>query len=193
MRSASTNEAYFTGKRQIQERASIRIALLAAVSFLLGVSATAFWFHQTAQPGVESPTSPGGTRPPAVPAAAPAANAPSPGRPVVEAAPPVNAAAIAEVKRAIPNFASVSVENGTRILQQAALKNFAAAAKTMDEQVKQAQRQLVQAENSQSPAEQQAAMKRLQQVQTAQAQKLQQIAARLQAQIAALKQLKKAE
>lgn len=120
----------------------------------------------------------------------PAINASRPPRPYVPSHPPVDATAIAEVKQAIPNFASVSLADGEQILREAALKKFTAAAKDMDIQVKQAQEQLVQAENGQSAAVQQAARKHLQQTQAEQTEKLQQIAAHLQAQIAALKQLK---
>lgn len=104
--------------------------------------------------------------------------------------PPVNAGAIDDVKRALPNFASVSVEEGTRILQAAALKDFKAAADEIEVQVKEAQERLSQARNGGSEAEQQAALKHLEQVQTQQAEKIQQIAARAQAQIDALRQLK---
>jgi len=84
----------------------------------------------------------------------------------------------------------MSLEDGTKILREAALQQFTAAAKEMDTQVKQAQQQLAQAENGQSAVEQQAAMKHVQETQAEQTEKLQLIAARLQSQIAALKQLK---
>jgi hypothetical protein len=99
-------------------------------------------------------------------------------------------AAIAEVRRAIPDTTSVSVEDGTRILREAALKEFGAAAKQAEVQVKEAQQRLSQVQNSGSEAEQQAAMKLVQQLQLDQAEKLKQIAARLQAQITAFNQLK---
>ena len=95
-----------------------------------------------------------------------------------------------EVKRTIPNFASVSVEEGTRILRAAAVKDFKATVAAMDIQVKEAQQSLSQAQNGGSEAEQQAAMKHLQQVQSEQTEKLKQIAARSSAQIEALRQLK---
>lgn len=104
--------------------------------------------------------------------------------------PPTDAAAIEEVKRALPNFASVSVEEGTRILREAALKDFKAAADEIEVQVKEAQERLSQARNGGSEAEQQAAMKHLEQIQAEQAEKIKQIAARSQAQIEALRQLK---
>lgn len=97
-----------------------------------------------------------------------------------------------EVKGLIPNLGAVSVEDGTRILREAALKDFQAAAKEMETQVKEAQQRLIQAQNSGSDADQQAAMKHLQQVQAEQAEKLKQIAARSRAQIEAFQQLKAA-
>jgi hypothetical protein len=96
---------------------------------------------------------------------------------------------VEDVKRALPNYASLSVEQGTEILREAALKKYADAAAELQNQVAQAQDELRQAQ-SKSPADQQAAMKHLQQVQTDQSQKLAQIGGELQTQIAALKQLK---
>ena len=99
-------------------------------------------------------------------------------------------ATIEEVKRAVPDLASVSVEEGTRILREAALKDFAAAANEMELRQKEAQQRVTGAQGK-SEAEQQAARKNLQQVQLEQAEKLKQVAARLQARISALQQLKK--
>jgi hypothetical protein len=104
---------------------------------------------------------------------------------------PATSAATEEVKRSIPNMASVSLDEGKQLLRAAALKDFKDAAAQMEIQVKEAQRQLTAAQNGKSEAEQQAAMKNLQQVQAEQSEKLKQIAARLQSQLAALEQLKK--
>ena len=62
----------------------------------------------------------------------------------------------------------------------------------MEKQIQAAQQQLADAQNSRPEAEQQAAMKHLQQVQLDQAEKLKAIAARLQAQISAFQQMKAA-
>ena len=113
---------------------------------------------------------------------------PSASGPVASAQPAP--APIEEVKRAVPDLASVSVEEGTRILREAALKDFAAAANEMELRQKEAQQRVTDAQGK-SEAEQQAARKNLQQVQLEQAEKLKQVAARLQAQIIALQQLKK--
>ena len=65
-----------------------------------------------------------------------------------------------------------------------------AAATEMQAEVQQAQQRLSRARNDKSEAEQEAAMKQLQQLQAEQAEKLKQIAARLQAQITVVEQLK---
>ena len=102
----------------------------------------------------------------------------------------VNTNAVKEVKALIPNLGTVSVEEGTRILREAALKEFSATAKEMETQVKEAEQRLTQAQNGGSDTDQEAARKHLRQVQTEQTEKLKQIAARSQAQIDALQQLK---
>ena len=193
MKLASANRVGFAKKPHPRERASARIVLLAAVSFLLGVAATALWFHLAAKRNAGMPGFPTNRQPSAEQPAAAAANAPAAAHPGMSNPPPINPAAIEEVKRAIPNFASVSVEDGENILRTAALKEFEAAAKESDVQIKAAQQQLLQVENGQSAAEQQAAIKRVQKTQAEAAEKLQQVAARLQAQIAALKSLKNSE
>ena len=190
---ASATGVGSTKKPQTKEHAQVRIVILALVSFFLGVAVTAFWFHLSARPDAENLSSPMNGKPNDEPSAMPVVNANPPKRQFVSSPLPVDSAAIEEVKQAIPNFASVSLADGTQILREAALKQFAAAAKERDIQFKKAQEQLVQAENGQSVAEQQAAMKHLQQTQTEQTEKLQQIAGQLQIQIAALQQLKNAK
>jgi hypothetical protein len=104
----------------------------------------------------------------------------------------VNTAAVQEVKALIPDIAAVSVEQGRQILQAAALKDFTAAAKEMQTQIREAERRLTQAQNGGTGAEQEAAAKHLQQVQAENTEKLRQIAARSSAQIEALQQIKAA-
>ena len=186
MKSALANKVVSAQKPRLGERAQVRIIMLALVSFLLGVAATAFWFHFAASRPAENSSSQTNDQP----ATEQPVNATAPVQPFVASHPPVDAATIAAVKQAVPDYTSLSLEDGTQILRAAALKQFAAAAKEMDAQVKQAQEQLVQAESNQAAAGQPAALKHLQQTQVEQTEKLQQIAAQLQAQIAALKQLK---
>ena len=102
----------------------------------------------------------------------------------------IAAAAAQQVQQAIPNLAAVSVEEGTQRLRDAAMKQYKAAVDDMGTQVREAEQQILQARQSGSEAEQAAAMKHLQQVQSDQAEKLKQIAASLDAQLAALRQLK---
>lgn len=106
------------------------------------------------------------------------------------ARPPAKTTVIDEVKRQIPNLNSVSIEEGTRILRESALKKYEAAAKQFQAEVKQAQQELADARNGKSAVEQQAAMKHFQQVRAEQSAKLKQIAADFQAELEALKQLK---
>lgn len=94
------------------------------------------------------------------------------------------------VQRQIPNPASVSLEEGTRILREASMKEFSTAVTEMQAQVHGAQDRLAQAKTSGSQADQDAALKQLQAVQTANAEKLKDIAASSQARIDALKSLK---
>ena len=193
MNSAPTNKVVSAKKPRPGERARASIIVLVLVSFLLGVAVTAVWFRYVASHPAENLSSQTSGEPSIEPSVEPVVNANPPARPFVASHPPVDAATIEAVKQAVPDYASVSLEDGTQVLRAAALKQFAAAANEMDAQVKQAQEQLVQAENGPSVAGQPAALKHLQQVQAEQTEKLQQIAAELQAQIAALKQLKNAK
>lgn len=104
--------------------------------------------------------------------------------------PAPEAAVTEEVKRMFPNIASVSLEEGTRTLRETALKEFTAAVSEMQAQMMEAQGRLQRAQNNGSTAEQESAMKQLQEVQAGQAEKLKQVAARSQAQLAAFQQLK---
>lgn len=183
----------FATKPQLRERASARIVLLAALSFLLGVAATVFWFQLTGKRSAGNSSSLANSQPPAGQTTVAADHGNSPAHPGMANPPPITPATIEDVKKAVPDFASLSVGEGENILRTAALKEFEAAARESDAQIKAAQQQLLQTENSQSAAEQQAAMKNVQSVQAAATEKLQQVAARLQAQIAALKSLKNSQ
>lgn len=101
-----------------------------------------------------------------------------------------DAAVIEEVRQLLPNLAAVSVEEGTRALREKALKTFGEATKEIDAKVEEARQQLVQVQANGSAGEQAAALKQFQELQTQQTEKLKQIAARLQSQIAALEYLK---
>lgn len=192
MRLASVNNFGPTKEPSTTAKAQTRIIVLALVSFLLGVTATTFWFRFSSSSNPQNSSVQ--TTPEPVPGepASPTVNPNSPAPVFMEQPVPVGQAAVEDVKRALPNYASLSVDQGTEILREAALKEYAAAAQELQSQVARAQAELSQAAGK-SPADQRAAMKHLQQVQTEQSQKLQKIAAELQTQIIALKQLKNAK
>lgn len=195
MKLVSANHIGHPTTSQTTQHAQVRIVILTLVSFLLGVAVTAFWFHfalnrnaGNASPHTSSTQT--GSKPVVAQPVEPVVNVNRSSRPPVPFHPPVDSATLAEVKQAIPNYASVSLADGEQILREAALKQFTAAAKEMDVQIKQARQQLVQAQNNPSAAVQEAARKHLQQIQSEGTKKIQELAAHLQSQIAALKQLK---
>jgi hypothetical protein len=190
MKLAPTKKAFLQNNAQMKEHARVQIVMLALVSFLLGVAVTAFWFHFTPNRNGNISSVQTNSETAVGQPAMRTATANPPARPFVASQPPVDAATLEAVKQAIPNFASVSLEDGTQILRATALKQFTATTKEMDLQVRQAQQRFSEAEKSQSPAAEEAARKHLQQTQAEETEKLQQIATQLQAQIAALKQLK---
>lgn len=98
--------------------------------------------------------------------------------------------ALEAVRRAIPNIDSVSLQEGTQILQEATLNEFARVAQEMEAKVKEAEQNFLQAQTNQSEAGQQNARKELQQLQAEQTDKLKQVVAKSQAQLQALQQLK---
>jgi ABC-type uncharacterized transport system involved in gliding motility auxiliary subunit len=100
-----------------------------------------------------------------------------------------NSEALQAIKEQIPNYADISLEDGARLLRARSLKEFSAATTEMQTQVQQAQQQLQQAQNGPT-ADQEAAMKHLQDIQNLQSQKLKEIAAKSYSQVEAWKQLK---
>jgi hypothetical protein len=110
----------------------------------------------------------------------------------VVAAPGGGPSPIEEVKRLIPKLDAVPLEEGTRLLRQAALSEFARVTQETQTRIRQAQESLLQAQTNGSDAEQQAALNQLRQLQAEQTDNLQQIAARSKAEIQALRRLKAA-
>ena len=96
------------------------------------------------------------------------------------------------VVRLIPNLPDTSLEEGSRILREAALQDFTKAGMETEAKLKAAQQQLAEAQNGQSETEQQAAMKHLQEVQLEQGEQYKQIAARLQSELEVFQQMKAA-
>jgi hypothetical protein len=103
---------------------------------------------------------------------------------------PENPAVTEEIRRQIPNLNAVSAEEASKILRENSIKQFTAAVGKMNALVQEAQEDLVKAQKQGSAAEQEAAMKRLQAIQTEESQKLKQIAAEAQARMDALMKLK---
>jgi hypothetical protein len=82
------------------------------------------------------------------------------------------------------------VEAADQIFHAEFMKQCAEAGTEMETQINAAQQQVVQAQTSGSPADLEAAQKNLSQVQLAQADKLKQVAARLQIQLAVFQRMK---
>jgi ABC-type uncharacterized transport system involved in gliding motility auxiliary subunit len=103
---------------------------------------------------------------------------------------PVDPGTLAEVKRQLPNFVSVSLEEGSRILREAALKDLQAALSQTEGQIKRAEQQVVRMEEARSETGKQEALKNLQRLQAEQAAKLREFTTRSSAQIEVLRQIK---
>ena len=116
----------------------------------------------------------------------------APAAAIVKASAPVSPEVTNEIARLIPNLKGTSLEDGTRILREAAFEAFTTTGAQMEDQIKAAQQKLSEAQSGGSEAEQQAAMKHLQQVQLEQGEKYKQIAARLQVELAVFGQMKAA-
>jgi hypothetical protein len=114
----------------------------------------------------------------------------TPAAAAVKARAPVSPEITNAVVRLIPDLQGTSLEDGTRILREAAVNDFAAAGAEMEKQLQQAQQQLADAQSGQSEAAQQGAMKHLQDVQLEQGERYKQIAARLQAELDLFQQIK---
>lgn len=108
------------------------------------------------------------------------------------AAAPVSPEVTNDVIRLIPDPQATSVEDGTRILREAAFKEFTSAGAETEKQIQAAQQRLAEAQNGPSEAEQQAALKHLQEVQLAQGETYKKLAARLQAELTLFEQMKAA-
>ncbi len=185
MTQSPLNKLGFTPAPPVREHGNIRIIILVLVFCLIGVVVGGFWFYGTTKRGMTHARGKADGQQHIENVAR--ARGPAPR---LANTSPANFAAAEEVKRTIPNLASVSMEEGTRILRRAALEDFKATVAAMEIQIAKARQSLSQAQSGGSEAEQQAAVKQLQQVQSEQTEKLKQIAARSAAQIEALRQLK---
>lgn len=100
------------------------------------------------------------------------------------------AAAQGEVERIIPNLASVSVAEGTQILREAYLQDFLATLKTTQPEIDALQERMQQLQNNMSDADRENYLEQLQQLRARQKKQLDELAARVEAQVAALEQIK---
>jgi hypothetical protein len=116
----------------------------------------------------------------------------TPATSLVKASAPVSPEVTNEIARLIPDLNGTSLDDGIGILREAAVNKFNAAGAEMEKQIQAAQQQLANSQNGGSEAEQQAAMKHLQQVQLDEGEKIKAIAARLQVQISTFEQMKAA-
>lgn len=123
------------------------------------------------------------------------ASAVSPALPVAQPMPtptPIDLAISEELLKTFPNLGSQSFEDAAKILRKSAMEDFKSAVAEMQAKVLAAQNDLAAAQENKSEAEQQAALKAYQQIQSQQNTKLQEIPARLQARIEVLRRLKDA-
>jgi hypothetical protein len=102
-----------------------------------------------------------------------------------------NNAGLDEVKLSITNLDSVSLDEGKRLLREAALNELAQVTKEMEVRRQEAEQRFAAAVTNQSRSGQEAARDELQRLQVEQTAKLQEIAAKSQQQIQALEQYKK--
>jgi hypothetical protein len=169
-------------RRRSHAQAGVRTLLVGVLCLFIGLGLGALWQSRRAQgsaPKTEedasAPTTP---------------TAPASPAPPVAATLPVDAEMLAEVKRQIPNFAAVSLAEGSQMLRAAALKDLQAALGQMEGPLKEAEQRVARMEQANSETEKQAALKELQRLQAEQAAKLREFTMRSSAQIEALRQLK---
>jgi hypothetical protein len=112
--------------------------------------------------------------------------------PVVVKIVPLTPAITNEIMRLIPNFNAASPEDANRIFRQDFLNQCAKAGAEMEAQINAAAQEVVKAQKSGSPADLDAARKKLAQVQLEQTEKLKDVAAHLQLQLDAFQQMKAA-
>ena len=112
--------------------------------------------------------------------------------PVVAKSVPLTPAITNEILRLIPDINAASPEDANRIFHQDFVNQCAKAGAEMEAQINVAAQQVVKAQNSGSPADLEAARKKLSQVQFDQTEKLKEVAAHLQLQLDAFQQMKAA-
>ncbi len=113
--------------------------------------------------------------------------------PAAPAAPTaVDPSIVAEVRRILPDPATVPLDQGKQRLRAVAVQEFKEAIAEMEQLVRQAEEQFARAQALGTEAERAAAAKRLDEAQAAQAQRIKEIAARAQSRVEAFEKLKAA-
>jgi len=112
--------------------------------------------------------------------------------PVVAKSVPLTPAITNEILKLIPDINAASPEDANRIFHQDFVNQCAKAGAEMEAQINAAAQEVVKAQNSGSPADLEAARKKLSQVQFDQTEKLKEVAAHLQLQLDAFQQMKAA-
>ena len=112
--------------------------------------------------------------------------------PVAAKVVPLTPAITNEILKLIPDIKATSPEDANRIFRQDFLDQCAKAGVEMEAQINAAAQEVVKAQNSGSPADLEAARKKLSQVQLDQTEKLKEVAAHLQLQLDAFQQMKAA-
>jgi hypothetical protein len=110
--------------------------------------------------------------------------------PVVAKSVPLTPALTNEILRLVPDINTTSPEDAARIFRQDFVNQLAKAGAEMEAQVNAAAQEVVKAQSSGSPAELEAARKKLSQVQLEQTEKLKEVAAHLQLQLDAFQEMK---
>jgi hypothetical protein len=166
-------------------QATLRTVIGAALCLGIGFGLGGLWHSRRVQRGGVSTE---GANAAAVNPEAPAPATPATTSPV--AAVPPDPAIVAEVKRELPDFASVSLAEGSQVLRRAALRDLQAALSQIEPQLKEAEQQVARMEEAKSETGKQTALKELQRLQAAQAAKLSEFTTRSSAQIEVLQQLR---
>lgn len=101
------------------------------------------------------------------------------------------AAAREAVQRALPNLASLSLEEGRNLLRENGRKEFEAAVAVMQKELQAVQERIVKAEADGDDAARQAGLQEQQQIRTRHTEKFRENARRIQAQVEALEQMRR--
>jgi hypothetical protein len=112
--------------------------------------------------------------------------------PVAPESAPISPEITNDIVRLIPDVKTTSLEDGNGILSEAAVREIITAGAEAENQINLAKQKLAEAQTGGSEADQQAAMKHLQQVQLEQTQKLNEIATRLKTELGVFGQMKAA-